>query len=393
MQLRPGRAGALVDSPDGVRADAVRRRVGAVGDRGDPRAGRADLVVRGRVRRRPRRRGRHGRGHELGGSYRGTDPVRAVLERGGPRLLRLGRAAPAARDAAGDERRADRRDVVRPARRRPTTSPSTWWPRRAWPAGCSCPSGPGAGVVVVGGSDGGPGGPVMAALLAGHGVPVLSMAYWGHPGTPDALRDIDVEVVGPRLRLAAGAGRRRRRAAVRDRPVPRRRAGPAGRGPDPRRTSARWSSRWAAGSPGAPGGRGPTCCETAWRFGGEPVPQMAEDEDDPNALHRRRGHGGDGRDRRRARGRTGADAQRGGRRDVAERAAHPDRRGARRARGRRRPGHPRRLPRRRALLHDAAGLPARRPSDAIRSGGSRSRNQAARLDAWRRILEFVGATR
>ncbi len=31
--------------------------------------------------------------------------------------------------------------------------------------------------------------------------------------------------------------------------------------------------------------------------------------------------------------------------------------------------------------------------DAIRSGGSRSRNQAARLDAWRRILDFVGATR
>ena len=53
----------------------------------------------------------------------------------------------------------------------------------------------GRGVVVVGGSDGGPGGRLMAALLAGHGVPVLSMAYWDHPGTPDAMRDIDVEVV------------------------------------------------------------------------------------------------------------------------------------------------------------------------------------------------------
>ena len=119
----------------------------------------------------------------------------------------------------------------------------------------------GRGVVVVGGSDGGPGGPVMAALLAGHGLPVLSMAYWGHPGTPDALRDIDVEVV------ARACDWLRAQDGVDDVPpcvVGLSRGGElvllaAALDPRPRGPGA--SSRWAAGSPGARGGRGPTC----WR--------------------------------------------------------------------------------------------------------------------------------
>ena len=31
--------------------------------------------------------------------------------------------------------------------------------------------------------------------------------------------------------------------------------------------------------------------------------------------------------------------------------------------------------------------------DVMRNGGSRAGNQAARLDSWRRLREFVGATR
>jgi hypothetical protein len=59
------------------------------------------------------------------------------------------------------------------------------------PGGADLPA-----VVVVGGSDGGLGGPTTAALLSGHGVAALSLTYWNHPGTPPALRDIDIEVVG-----------------------------------------------------------------------------------------------------------------------------------------------------------------------------------------------------
>ena len=82
---------------------------------------------------------------------------------------------------------------------------------------------------------------------------------------------------------------------------------------------------WGAWGPGT------DVLETAWRFGGEPVPQMAEDEDDPHACIDDEDMVAKAEIAVRARCRTGADAQRGGRRDVAERAAHPDRRGARRA--------------------------------------------------------------
>lgn len=76
------------------------------------------------------------------------------------------------------------------------------------PGGADLPA-----VVVVGGSDGGLGGPTTAALLSGHGVAALSLAYWNHSGTPPALRDIDVEVVGRAcdwLRSRPGPGRARR---------------------------------------------------------------------------------------------------------------------------------------------------------------------------------------
>ena len=246
-------------------------------------------------------------------------------------------------------------------------------------------------MVVVGGSDGGPGGPVMAALLAGHGLPVLSMAYWGHPGharraarhrrrgrrpacdwlrAQDGVDDVPPCVVG----LSRGGELVLLAAALTPDHV-----GPAA------------SSRWAAGSPGARGGRGPTCCETAWRFGGEPVPQMDEDEDDPDACIDDADMVASAEIARRARDRTGADAQRARTTPCG------------RARGS--PGSPRRAPSARAPATGsptsptpAPGTSARRrratrssPTTRSAAAAAGAGNQAARLDAWRRILEFVGA--
>ena len=341
MELRPGRAGALVDSPDGVLLTGA-PPAGAGHHRGDPRARRSELGVRGGVRRRPRRRGRHGRGRELRRQLPRGRPVRAVLERRGLRRSTTGTCCTRCASRSG------RPATSSPSRRRtrgrssPRASPSTSWPSREWSAGCSCPpeTARRRGVVILGGSVGGPGGPVMGALLAGHGVPVLSLAYWGHPGTPDALRDIDVEVVARACDWLRAQDVGRRRAAVRGRPVPGRRAGPAGRVADARPRWARSPRSVGSGVPWGAWGPGTDVLETAWRFGGEPVPQMAEDEDDPDACI-------DDADMvaaaeipvERADG-AGAAAQRGGRRDVAQRPAQPDRRGARGARGRGASGSP-----------------------------------------------------
>ena len=249
----------------------------------------------------------------------------------------------------------------------------------------------GRGVVVVGGSDGGPGGPLMAALLAGHGLPVLSMAYWGHPGTPDALRDIDVEVV------ARACDWLRAQDGVDDVPpcvIGLSRGGElvllaAALTPDhvgPVLVSVGSGVAWGAWGPGT------DVLETAWRFGGEPVPQMAEDEDDPNAclddedmvasaeiaVERAAGpvlmlSGEDDAMWPSARLTRIAEA-RAEREGAGDRVTHVAYPGA---------GH---------FCTTPPGYPLV-SEDAIRSGGSRSRNQAARLDAWRRILDFVGAAR
>jgi pimeloyl-ACP methyl ester carboxylesterase len=49
------------------------------------------------------------------------------------------------------------------------------------------------GVLVVGGSDGGPGAPAVAMLLASHGFAALSLSYFGVPGLPPTLESIPIE--------------------------------------------------------------------------------------------------------------------------------------------------------------------------------------------------------
>jgi dienelactone hydrolase len=55
-------------------------------------------------------------------------------------------------------------------------------------------------VVVLPGSDGGLGSLGIARLLAGHGVAALPIGFWNLPGLPDAMVDIDVEVVAQAAR-------------------------------------------------------------------------------------------------------------------------------------------------------------------------------------------------
>jgi hypothetical protein len=49
------------------------------------------------------------------------------------------------------------------------------------------------GVLVIGGSDGGPGAPGIAMLLASHGFAALSLSYFGVPGLPPTLENIPLE--------------------------------------------------------------------------------------------------------------------------------------------------------------------------------------------------------
>jgi dienelactone hydrolase len=49
------------------------------------------------------------------------------------------------------------------------------------------------GVLLLGGSEGGAGPVVDAALLASHGYPALALSYFGQPGLPQTLRDIPME--------------------------------------------------------------------------------------------------------------------------------------------------------------------------------------------------------
>jgi dienelactone hydrolase len=247
------------------------------------------------------------------------------------------------------------------------------------------------GVVILGGSDGGPGGPVTAALLAGHGVPVLSLAYWGHPGTPDALRDIDVEVVARAcdwLRTLDGVDdvppcviglSRGGELALLAASLTPDRVGPL-------------VSSVGSGVPWGAWGPGTDVLETGWRFEGEPVPQMAEDEDDPNAciddeamvaaaeipVERATGPvllltGEDDAMWPSARLSRIAEARaaREGAADRVTHVAYPD------------AGH---------FCTTPPGFPIM-SEDVVRNGGTRAGNQAARLDSWRRLRDFVGAGR
>lgn len=54
-------------------------------------------------------------------------------------------------------------------------------------------TGPLPGVLIIGGSDGGPGAPGVAMLLASHGFAALSVSYFGVPGLPPTLENIPLE--------------------------------------------------------------------------------------------------------------------------------------------------------------------------------------------------------
>jgi hypothetical protein len=56
------------------------------------------------------------------------------------------------------------------------------------------------GVLVIGGSDGGPGAPGVAMLLASHGFSALSLSYFGEPGLPPTLEGVPMEYFERALR-------------------------------------------------------------------------------------------------------------------------------------------------------------------------------------------------
>jgi pimeloyl-ACP methyl ester carboxylesterase len=258
------------------------------------------------------------------------------------------------------------------------------------PAGRDLPA-----VVVVGGSDGGIGGPTTAALLSGHGVAALSLAYWNHPGTPPVLRDIDIEVVG------RGCDWLRYRPGVRDeRPT----VLGISRGGElamlagslmPDRVGSVVSLVGSALVWGG-FGNGVDDNDTAWRFEGRPVPQMWEYPDDPDrGLHEpamvaaaeipvERVDGRvlltSGADDRMWRSATFSEyavrrAQRFGAGDRVEHVSYPD------------AGHACSAPPGYAvpieLVHPVDG-------SFTSLGGTLAGTNAARRDSWRRLLDLIG---
>jgi dienelactone hydrolase len=262
------------------------------------------------------------------------------------------------------------------------------------------PSGSGRGVVVLAGSDGGPGSPLMGALLARHGTVVLSLAHWNHPGTPEAMSGIDVEVV---IRAAEWL---RAQDGVADEPpalIGISRAGelallaatlvPDAVGPVVSLVGS--GVPWGAFGPGADDN------DPAWLFEGRPVPKAFEVPDDPgleSSLADSQGVAAAEIPIERATGPvlllSGEDdamwpstrlsriaeerAVRLGAADRVTHVAYPD------------AGHFCTTP-------PGFAVPAEvsHPVIDVRVaiGGSRAGNQAARLDAWRRIREHVGAAR
>jgi pimeloyl-ACP methyl ester carboxylesterase len=389
VEVRPGRAGSLVDSPDGVlvtgappggtvtiesSVDMGGRSWRCAGEYVVDRDGEVDTAVDA----------------SSGGTYRGADPfglfwsltldepydwsllhpMRVTLRTTCEEVTtETSYARPLLADGVGEYPIAEPGVVGR-----------LFLPARA-----------SRGVVLLGGSVGGPGLPATGALLAGHGVAALSLAYWGAPGTPDALRDIDVQVVGRAadwLRAqdgvddvppcVIGASRGGELALLAAALMPER-IGPV-------------VSLVGSGVPWGAWGEGTDVRETAWRFGGEPVTQMEEDEADPDAclddadmvaaaeipLERATGpvlllSGEDDTMWPSARLSRIAEAraEREGVGDHVEHVAYPD------------AGH---------FCTTPPGFPIL-SDQAVRNGGSRAGNDRARLDSWRRLLDHVGAAR
>lgn len=137
------------------------------------------------------------------------------------------------------------------------------------------------GLVILSGSQGGIGGPAAAALLTGHGIATLALAHWRYPGTPDRLRDIPVEVVGlgcdwlrslpetvDRRPTVLGISRGGELALLAGAHLP--------------EQVGHVISDVGSGVPWGALGPGTDVNETAWTFRGQAVPQMYEDEDDPD---------------------------------------------------------------------------------------------------------------
>jgi pimeloyl-ACP methyl ester carboxylesterase len=394
MELRPGRPGALIDSDDGVVLTSappgatvtIEAHLELGGQQwrcsgeyvADP-DGTVDTA-------------RHASG---GGSYRGVDPFglfwSADLERRHDWSL-LPPLTVTLRASSDDlvVESSYSRPIVHPRVTEHAVQEDGVAGRLFLP-----PEGGGArAVVLLAGSEGGAGVPLMGALLAGHGLTALSLAHWKFPGVPDVLRDIDVEVVG------RGCDWVRALPNVADQP-------PAviglSRGGELALLAASLTpgkvgpvvSVVGSGVPWGAWGDGTDVLETAWRFAGEPVPQMVEDENDPDAciddtdmvaaaeipIERATGPvllisgENDGLWPSARLSRIAEDrARREGAGDKVVHVAYPD------------AGH-------------QAGLPPGFPMPSVfnadeftlRPGGSRTGNHAARVDGWRRILEHVEA--
>ena len=139
------------------------------------------------------------------------------------------------------------------------------------------------GAVLVAGAVGGRGLPETAPLLASHGVAVLSLAHWNHPGLPETMRSLDVEVV------ARACDWLRARVGVRD--LPPAVVGVARGGELALLAASLFPERVGpaaslAGSGVAWGAVGPGTDprEPAWSHAGEPVAHLARTDDDWDTL-------------------------------------------------------------------------------------------------------------
>jgi dienelactone hydrolase len=152
-----------------------------------------------------------------------------------------------------------------------------------WTAGGT--GGPGPGVVVVGGSEGGLAGTEIAPLLASHGLPTLGIALFGHPGLPETLHEVPLEP------LAAAV------SALAARPeVDERRVWVLGvsRGSEAALLAAlAWPELVHGVVAAVPNAVAlcslPDCDEAAWTLEGQPVPTTsqvatAEPTDEPDAV-------------------------------------------------------------------------------------------------------------
>ncbi|MEO6512927.1 MAG: acyl-CoA thioesterase/bile acid-CoA:amino acid N-acyltransferase family protein [Nocardioides sp.] len=391
MELRPGRAGALVDSPDGVfvsgappgglvtieaSLDLCGRSWQCVGEYVADRDGEVDTALDA----------------SQGGTYRGTDPFGLfwTVTLDAPYDWTLLHPMRVTLRATCDAMSVQT-SYARPVLAEGVTEHVVAEAGAGVAGRLFLPERSSRAVVVIGGSLAGPGLPVTAALLAGHGVAALSLAYWGHPGTPDVLREIDVEVVGRAADWLRGQD------LIDDLPPC---VVGASRGSElallaaslmPEKIGAVVAQVGSGVAWGA-WGEGTDVLDTAWRFDGEPVPQVAEDEDDPEAclddpemvaaaeipIERATGpvlllSGEDDTMWSSTRLSRIAEA-RAERKDAADRVEHvayPD------------AGHFCTLPPGFPIMSDAV----------LRTGGSRHGNQGARLDSWRRLLDHVGALR